>query len=666
MIVETVCPLDCPDSCGMLATVENGKVVSLKGDPVHPMTRGFICRKMKSYPEKVYSSKRIMTPLLRDGEKGSGQFKSISWDDAWTLLTDRLQDVLEEFGGEAVLPFCYAGNMGKVNRNAGFPFFHKIGATRIKQTICSAAAVAGWKKQCGSTSGSPSEKVLDSELIVCWGINAKVTNVHFWKMAVQARKKGAKLLVIDPYKNITGASADHYFAVKPGGDSALALGVIKYLLEKQLIDAEHLKAEGEGFDILQSYLDETSWSQLCEQSGLKFEELEKLALLFKEYPKTFIRIGVGLTRNSKGGAAIRSIASLGMSLGLFSGEKGKGILCFAGAYKGGDEKLVHESLLTTEPRTINMIQLGQALTAMTPPVKMLMVYNANPLSVAPDSGIVQKGLLRDDLFTMVLDHTMTPTARYADLVLPATTFLENRDVYTGYGHFCLKVADRVIEPVGEAVSNFDFFQTLARKMGYDDPEFVETEEDRIRSFLEGVQGVPKEFSVEDCVNGQLVESIHKTMDQDLLKISDNRFVFAERKKDNDIYPYSGEAEEFDNPDLISRFPLKMITPPHPDLLNSTFGERYENSIQEVLIHPEDARRYGIEDGKMVSLVNHRGEVKRRAVVTVDTQAGLVVAEGLFWPDQFSNGVNQLTSQKLSDIGGGSLFHEARVAVQACP
>lgn len=650
----------------MEARVEDGKVVSLKGDPNHPMTKGFICRKMKSYPEKLYSHKRISTPLLCDGEKGSGKFKKISWDEAWKILTEKLHAIINQFGGEAVLPFCYAGNMGKVNRNAGFPLFHKIGATRIEQTICSAAAVAGWKKQCGSTPGSPAEKVIDSDLVICWGINAKVTNVHFWQMVVQAKKQGAKLVVIDPYKNSTGGSADFYFPVKPGGDSALALGIIKYLIETQNIATEHLYGECDGFDTLQPYLEEVPWSQLVDLSGLAYSDFEKLVQLFMQHPKTFIRIGVGLTRNSRGAAGIRSIASLAMVLGLFSGDKGKGVMSFSGAFKGGDSGLTHEELLEDEPRTINMIQLGKALTAMEPPVKLLMVYNANPLSVAADTATVRTGLLREDLFTVVHEHTMTPTAKYADLILPATTFLENRDVYTSYGHYCLKVVDRVIEPIGMAMSNFDFFQTLARKMGYTDPAFQESTDERIYSFLQEIKGLPDTITVEECFHGKLAESNNKFMDEDLLEASGNRFSFVpESNIDGDTYPFLGEGAEFDHPDLVSRFPLKLITPPHEVLLNSTFGERYEDVIQEVLIHPVDAKEYGIDNHQLVVLSNNRGEVKRKAVITEDTQQGLVVAEGIFWPDQYSNGVNDLTSQKLSDLGGGSLFHEARVALKQC-
>ncbi len=658
-LAETVCPLDCPDTCGLLAAIEEGKITTLSGDPTHPVTQGIICRKMKGYVNKVYSEQRILTPLLRDGQKGNGRFKRISWDDAWAVLTEKLHTILNTYGGEAVLPFCYAGNMGKVNRNAGFPFFHKIGATRIKQTICSASAGAGWKKQCHDTPGSPPEKVLDAKVVVCWGINAKVTSLHFWKLVMDARKRGAKLVVIDPYRNSTGRMADYYYSINPGGDNAFALAIFKYLLETDKLNPEYVEKDTNGFQSFKQYVEKASWQQLCKTSGVSYKTVEEVATVLTSHPETFIRIGVGLTRNSRGGAGIRSIINLGKALGLFEAGKGRGIFCFSGAFRGGNAHLVHDELLPAEPRTINMIELGKALNQLDPAVKALIVYNSNPLSVAPDSGMVRQGLLRDDLFTVVHEHTMTPTARYADIILPATTFLENRDVYTAYGHFFLKVVDKVIEPVGEALSNFDFFNTWAQKMGFDDDAFYETVDDRIRYFLEDLDGLPEQVTVEQAMAGVLTESTYKNAQENLLQVHNNTFTFCDG---NDAYPNVGAGVEFDNADYMVKYPFKLLTPPHDDLLNSTFGEKFENSVQQVLVHPEDASAYGIQNGNQVILSNHRGTVVREAKITDDTQKGLLVAEGLFWQDQFSNGINELTSQTLSDLNGGAIFHESRVAL----
>lgn len=660
---KSVCPLDCPDSCGIVATVKNGMVISLTGDKDHPVTQGVICRKVRKYCDRLYSKNRLTTPLLRVGEKGSGDFKRIGWDEAWDILTRKLTQVIDEFGGESVLPFCYAGNMGRVNRNAGYPFFHRIGATQIEQTICSAAANGGWKKHCGKVPGSPAEKAEDSDVIVCWGLNAKVSSIHFWQNITKAKKKGAKLVVIDPYKNMTAKSADLYVAVKPAGDSGLALGILKYLLSENKIDLVAVNAFCDGFGPLQKYLANTPMALFLDQAGVSFDDLKSLADLLYTHPKTFVRIGVGLTRNSRGGVAMRAIISLAAALQLFSKGEGRGVLCFSGAYKGGNEQLVHKKLLKSDPRTINMIHLGKALTSMEPPIKALIVYNANPLSVAPDSGSVRKGMLREDLFTVVHEQVMTPTAQYADLVLPATTFLENRDLYSGYGHYYMQTVEPAISPIGESLSNFDFFQQLATRMGYTDPQFSQTTEDRMKLHFREIDGIPESVTVEDFMNGELIVSTYRDCYKDLFLKNGKRFQFTDLCCGADDFPKLIDSKEFDDPDLISRYPFKIITPPHLNLLNSTFGERYEGDVGELLIHPDDAEKYLINTEDTVILINSRGKTTRKALVTKNTSRGLLVAEGLFWPAEKSCGINELTSQKVSDICGGAIFHESRVRIE---
>lgn len=605
MIKKTVCPLDCPDSCGLLAIVEDGKVTKLTGDPEHPFTKGFICKKMKRYVEKVYSARRVTHPLLRTGEKGAAEFKRITWEEAWRVLVERLTGIIDQHGGEALLPFCYAGNMGKLNRNGGFPFFHKIGATQIEQTICSAAASAGWKKHCGSAPGSPPEKVLDSSLVVLWGINARVTNIHFWNLVQKARKNGAQLIVVDPYKNITAKSADLHITVAPAGDSMLALGVVKSLFEEGAVDLKGLAADSVGFEPYLNHVKSLSWNEIETVSGVKSEDIKLLAEYFQNNPASFIRIGIGMTRNSRGGDGVRSILCLSKVLGLFSGDPGRGVLGSSGAFRGGGESFTHESLLAGTPRKINMIQLGAALTALEPPVKCLMVYNANPVSVAPDGAVVRQGLKRDDLFTVVLEHTMTPTAKYADLLLPATTFLENLDIYTSYGHFEMQVADKVIEPVGEALSNFDFFQKLAVKMGYHDLPYTENGMERIQNYLNTVDGLSEGSNHDDILHGKRVQSTYSYLTSDVLQATGNTFVFCDEGDLSDKFPLQINATEFDDPDLRCRFPLKLITPPHVDMLNSTFGELHEEKELLVMIHPKDAEKYEIGDDQKVELHNFR-------------------------------------------------------------
>lgn len=665
---KTICPLDCPDSCGMVATMSDGKITGLAGDKEHPYTNGFICRKMRRYPERFYGKERILYPQLRTGEKGAGQFKRASWDEALDVVAAKLKEVSEEYGGEAILPYSYAGNMGLVSRSAGYPLFNKLGASRLDQTICSAAAGAGWKYQCTTLPGSPPENASGSELIVAWGINIKVTNVHFWQYVTEARKNGGRLIVIDPYCNQTGKSADTYLPIRPGGDSSLAIGLAKYIIEEELL--EDIPGQGcHGYGAWKDHLHEVKWDHIVRQSGIAQEHIENLARLLADHPKTFIRIGIGLSRNSRGGMSVRAISALGALLGLFRGGEGRGILLSAGAFKGDNAKLNFPELAAQQTRLVNMIHLGHALNGLKPSVKALFVYNSNPLSVNPDGSQVRRGLERKDLFTVVHEQVMTPTARYADVLLPATTFLENQDVYTAYGHFYMGVTQPVLSSLGEARSNFDLFQDLAKRMGFDDPPFLQSCEERLSGYLDSLEGVPEGFNKEALFAGDYLLS-EKWCSKRSNENWQSQFSFS---NDTDYLlsklPSMTPAGEFDDPDLLARFSLQLLTPPHPDLLNSTFGERFADYLGELLIHPVDAVHAGVGEGDRVVIENLRGRTERVARITEDTQQGIVVAEGIFWANTRTlravepfGGINDLTSQKLTDMGGGATFHESLVRV----
>jgi len=661
---KTVCPLDCPDSCGMIATVEDGRIVSLRGDRDHPFTRGFICRKMRRYLERVYAADRLLYPQVRTGAKGEGRFSRISWDEAWEILTTRLAEVVRRHGGEAVLPYSYAGNMGMVNRFAGHALFHRLGALRLDETICSAASSTAWARHCGTAPGSPPEVAADADLIVAWGINIKVTNVHFWPIVTAARQKGGHLLVIDPYRNATGRAADHFVAVKPGGDAALALGMIKVLLEDDRIDRARLERHTVGFERLEDYLRATPWQEFTAASGVGLTKMAELARMLQRSPGTFFRIGIGLTRNSRGGMAVRAILSLAAVLGLFHGGPGRGVLLSTLAFRGNRDRLQFPELAERRTPIVNMIQLGQALTVREPSIRALFVYNANPLCACPDARTVRRGLCRDDLFAVVHDQVMTPTARYADLLLPATTFLENRDLYTAYGHFHLGVVDPVIPRLGETISNFELFQTLARKMGFVEAPFRQTVDARIAGFLQDMEGLPANTPPAGPAAGTWLRSTRVGNHGLLGAGNGGRFIFAaDCGPEEPPFACLTKPGEFGDPDLRSRFPFKLLIPPHADLLNSTFGERYAGECGEVMIHPEDAATAGIAEGDQVLIDNHRGRIVRRARLSSDTQRGLLVAEGLFWPvGPDDSGINGLSSQKLADMGGGATFHESRVTI----
>lgn len=661
---KSVCPLDCPDSCGIIAKVVDGRVESLAGDSEHPYTRGFICRKMRRYPERVYSPDRILYPQIRTGKKGEGKFQRISWQEALKRLSANLKEVSRRYGGEAILPFQYAGNMGVLNRNGGYSLYNNLGASRLIETICSAAAGKGWSMHYSNVPGSPPETAENADLIIAWGINVKVSNVHFYPYIAAARKKGARLVVIDPYRNETAESADQYLQIQPGGDSALALGALKALLEKKGVDRRIIEEQTTGFGKLERYLQATPWEQFSLQSGLSRSTIEEFAGLLLENPKAFIRIGIGLSRNSRGGMSVRAIISLAAALGLFSGEDGQGVLLSSKAYDGDSDKLRFPELADKLTREINMAHLGHALTALQPPVKLFIVYSSNPLSVTPDSSMVRRGLLREDLFTVVHEQVMTPTARYADLLLPATSFLENKDLYTGYGHFYMGCVDRVIEPVGEALSNFDLFQAVAKEMGYEDAPFLQTAEERLVEYVSTIDGLPEGYTFDPNDFSGWIESTRRRTGVSVMERWNIPFAFS-ASADQGVPEIACliEEGEFSDKDFESRFPFKLITPPHRDLVNSTFGELHGDIPGDVLVHPKDAEKYGISDGVTVLLENHRGETLRIARVTENTQEGLLVAEGIFWQTgKHLSGINDLTSQKTTDIGGGPTFHESRVAV----
>lgn len=647
--------------------------MSLQGDKEHPYTNGFICRKIRRYPERLYSKYRIMYPMLRTGPKGSGKFKRINWDKALDICADRLADIVKQYGGESVLPYSYAGNMGAVNCFAGYPLFHKLGTSQLERTICSATAKAGWKKHCDDLPGCPPENCLHAKLIITWGINIKTSNIHFWQYISKARKNGAKLVVIDPYRNQTAQSADYYVQVKPGGDTALALGILKSLIVTDSLDSEFITQHSQGFKQFQSSLEQCDWDSLSQQSGLQKTTIKELANLFNKHAdKTFLRIGIGLSRNSRGGMSVRSITSLAAAMGLFRGGKGRGVLLTSGAFKGTQAALTHPELAKNNSRSINMIHLGHALTSLTPPIKALVIYNSNPLSVNPDASMVRQGLAREDIFTIVHEQVMTPTAYYADLLLPATTFLENHDIYTAYGHFYLQVAKPVIKPVGEGRSNFDFFQQLAVRMGFDDPPFTESCEERIRAYLRNMDGLPKHTDILELLKGRAVQSSKSYPEGDSFIQQNRTYHFAAADQPAlPATPFITPAREFNDPDLRSRFPLKLLTPPHPDLLNSTFGEFYSDRLGNVLIHPEDAAEFGVHEGEEILLVNFRGKTRRLPRITTDTQRGVLVAEGIFWDTTaFGNcsgegGINTVTSQNLTDMGDGATFHESLVTIH-CP
>lgn len=660
---KTICPLDCPDTCGLVATLESGKITGLQGDPDHPNTRGFICRKMRHYTQRLYVKNRLLYPQIRVGEKGEGKFRRISWDEAWQILVKQITQVKQKHGGEAILPYSYAGNMGLINRWAGYPLFHKLGASQLLHTVCSTAAVAGWEAQCGDIPGTLPERASASDSIVLWGINIKTTNIHFWPQIQKSRRNGGKLIVIDPYRNKTAKAADFYFQVQPGGDDALAMAIIKLMVENNTLNNAYIHAFTSDFQAFKSNIDTIPWSALEQQSGLSRSKINQLYQLLIQHPKTFFRIGMGLTRNTTGAMAIRSITALAATLGLFANKPGQGVLLTTGSFSGDKQKLTHPELLSVPTRKINMVQLGKALVRNAPPVKLLFVYNSNPLSIAPDSSKVRAGLKRTDLFTIVHEQWPTPTAMYADLLLPATTFLENSDLFTAYGHCYLGRTKPVIAPMGECLSNFELFQTLASKLKFTDAPFKQKLEDRLDDYLSTLDGLPNDFDPAEFKPGTYIPSKYQDI-KHYIKSNNWKYQFKSKSMVPE-FPGVSINQEFDNPEMTLTYPLKLITPPCNQLLNSTFGELYQEEIGWVMIHPQDAKKYDLSSDQLVRIENQRGFTIRKVKITTDTQVGLLVAEGIFWENTVTGygGINDLTSQQTTDLGKGGTFHESRVRIK---
>ncbi len=668
---RSVCPHDCPDTCGLLVGVEDGRVVSVKGNPEHPFTRGAICVKVNHYPERVYSPLRVLHPLKRVGAKGEGRFEQITWDQALDEIVSQYRQIISESGGEAILPYSYAGTMGVVQFHAGHPFFHKLGASKLLRTICSAAAEAGFAASMGNIPTTDIETSVNSDLIIIWGSNTLVSNMHAWPFFLDARRNGASIVVIDPYKNRTAKEADRHLKLKPGTDAALALGMMHVIIKEDLIDKEFIGRHTTGFEQLSGRAGDYPPPRVENITGVPAAEIEWLAREYAQARAPYIRTGWGPSRQIKGGMAMRTIALLPGLVGATHTKGGGIIRSTSAAFAFNMNAVMRDDLAPSGVRSINMVQLGQALTAVDdPPVKALHVYHSNPAVVAPDSARVLTGLAREDLFVVVHEHLMTETAMYADIVLPSTTSLESTDLYRSYGHYYLQMASPVIEPVGETRSTLAIFNDLAARFAFTENCFSETEEERIRNLLNSDSPYLEGITLDNLKEGR---PIRLNVPEDIFS---NGFGTPSRKiefysqsmADQGLDPLPDGEPSIDG-EGEGRFDLQLITPPRHQFLNSTFNEieylRNKAGEPVILIHPEDAATRGIEEKIRVRVFNDRGECCLYAHLTEDTAPGVTVIEGLYWPRFMPNnrGVNQLTSQSLTDMGQSCAFHCNLVEVE---
>jgi len=666
---RSVCTKDCPDTCGLLAKVEDGRIVRVKGDPEHPYTNGFICKKAGHFPEHVHSARRITTPLKRTGPKGTQAFEPVSWDAALDEVAARMQAVAAEFGPEAILPYSYAGHMGLVHRQAGHALFHRLGASKLKYTICGPAGTAGFQASLGSGPSTEIQWAARSDYIIIWGSNTLTTNVHAWPHFNQARKAGATIVAIDPYRNRTAQRADLHVMLKPGTDAALALAMMQVLIERDLLDHDFIAQKTLGFAELRARAAQYPPARAAEICGVSAELIIHLAEGYGRARAPYIRTGWGPARQLKGGMAMRTIALLPALVGAFS-QPGGGITRSLGGAPADLSYLTRPDFCPQGTRSINMVELGRALTRVdNPPVKLLYVYLSNPAVVAPQSREVLRGLAREDLFVVVQEMFPTDTVSYADIVLPGASFLEVSDLYRAYGHNYIQMAYPVIPPVGQSRSSLDIFQDLASHLGFDEEVFSLGEMDFMDRFLQEDTPYLEGVDLEELKSGRAVR----------LNIPANPYArgfatpsgkvefYSQTLADQGLDPLP-DGEPLRDPEGGKAYALEFITPPHYNFLNSAFNEidalRQRTGPARVKIHPATARSRGINDGDRVRVFNDRGACILLAEVTEDTQAGLLVAEGLHWPRLSpGGGANQLTSQRLTDMGETCAFHCSLVEVE---
>lgn len=678
-IVHAACPHDCPDTCAMLVQVEDGRAVRVSGDPAHPPTRGFLCTKVTRYLERVYNPDRLQYPMKRIGRKGEGLFERISWDEALDTIARRFSEIASSADGpEAILPYSYAGTMGLVN-GAGMDrrFFHRLGASLLARTICATAGGEAFYYTTGAKMGTDIENFHKARLIVLWGTNTLSSNVHLWPEIKEALEAGAKLIGIDPYRNHTINQCHQFIQVRPGTDAALALAVMNVIISEGLEDRDYIEQHTLGFNQLSERVREYTPERAAAICGITASEIIEFAREYAATRPAVIRVNYGLQRHAGGGMAVRSIACLPALTGAWRHAGGGVLLSTSGAFPFDVNALERPDLIRGNPRTINMSRLGEALTEARPPVRALYVYNSNPAAVAPDQSQVIKGLERDDLFTVVHEQFQTDTADYADILLPATTQLEHRDIVKPYGHYYVVYNEPAIAPLAESKPNWEVFKLLAERMGFEESCFQDSDEEMLRQALSSgdplFEGITLERLKRDGWARLNLPGTFTPFAEGGYRTPSGKCEFysesLERAGLDPLPIYIAPRESPERaPELAARYPVQLISPPANTFLNSTFSNLTSFLRSEkhpfVEISPDDALSRGIQDGDLVRVWNDRGECRLVARVTTRVKPGVAVALSIWW-NKLSPGhsnVNRTVSQALTDIGGGATFYDNLVEI----
>jgi len=692
-VVHAACPHDCPDACGVLITVENGRATKIRGDPAHPVTRGFLCAKVAKYLDRVYSPQRVLYPMRRrrsvpkgTGTKDFADFERITWDDAFAAIVGRFEQIIRQHGPEAILPYSYGGNIGTLNGGVmDRRFFHRLGASQLDRTICSAAGEAGILSVYGRKLGTEPEQFRHSKLIIVWGGNIHGNNVHLWPFIEESRRNGGKLVVIDPYRTRTAKCADWYIPINPGTDMALALGMMHVIINENLHNADYVAKHTLGFEQLRERVQEYPTEKVSDWTGISAEHIRTLAREYATTTPSVIRANYGLQRNDNGAMAVRAVCMLPCITGSWKHLGGGLQLSLSGAFAVNDDQLKRKDLMETAlgrpARVVNMSEIGKALATVTdPPIKALFVYNSNPAAVAPNHNLVIQQLKRDDLFTVVHEQFLTDTCDYADIVLPATTFFEQKELLKSYGHYYVQISDQAIEPRGEAKSNVELFSELAIRFGFAEDCFRETPDDMIdvalatddpwlagigREQLESEKHIRLKFGSNGnhepylpFANGGFFTPSGKALlyNEDLIKLGLDP-----------VAKFAPAPESRHGNNGHTKFPLEMLARKADNFLNTTFANQSAVRAMEspglLEINPKDATARNLADGQLVRVFNERGEIHLTARVTDSVQPGVVAAR-LDWAKHTEQGVNinALTSDRLTDMGGGATFYTVLVDI----
>ncbi len=680
IVVRAACPHDCPDTCAMLVTVENGRAIDVRGAPDHPPTGGVLCTKVARYLDRTYSDQRVLYPMKRIGRKGEGRFRRISWDEALTTIATKFRAIAASSdGAQAILPYSYAGTLGLLQfASMDRRFFHRLGASLLDRTICSSAGKAGWIATIGAAVGTDVEQFENSRLILIWGSNAIASNLHFWTRAQEAKRRGARLIAIDPYRSATAEKCHDHVALLPGTDAALALGMMHVLIDEDLIDRDYIARYTVGFEALRERAADYPPARVATICGLRSEQVVDLARAYGTIKPASIRLNYGMQRHAGGGNAARAVACLPALVGSWRDPAGGGLLSSSGTYPVDSAALERPDLMRGRPRTVNMSAIGDALVdASDPPIRAIYVYNSNPVAVAPHSAKVAAGFGRDDLFCVVHEIFQTDTADYADILLPATTQLEQTDIHTSYGHLYVQANNAAIAPLGEAKPNTEVFRLLAARMGFDETCFRDSDDDLARqAFLSTdprAAGIDWETLKKTGFQRLAVPLAYAPFAQGNFPTPSGKCEFASAMlaaQGQDPLPSFVPPRESvaSNPLLARRFPLAFLSPPARNFLNSSFANLpafvAEEKSPKLDLHTVDAQARGIATGDLVRIFNDRGSFTATARVGDRARLGVVVSPSIWWKKLSPDGANAnaVTSQALTDLGRAATFYDCLVEV----